>query len=199
MEWIDGDDLTVWQQQTHPTIEDVIRCGLDVCNAVETVHQSGIVHGDLTPRNVIRRCDDSFVVTDFGFGRSAGEQGIEVSAGTPGFLAPEQLCDAFGSVSPRTDIYGIGGLLFFLLSGRPPVARPSIADSMAATLSLTRVESVSTINKAVPPLLDELVSACLAKEPSDRPRSVLEVRSCLEHTLQLAVERDSSRSSSEPR
>ena len=199
MEWIDGDDLTVWQQQSQPTLADLIRCGLEVCDSVGVVHDSGIVHGDLTPRNVIRRRDGCFVVTDFGFGRSMGDCGVGVNAGTPGFLAPEQICDAFGSVSPRTDIYGIGGLLFFLLSGRPPVAGPSIGDSMAATLSLTRVESVSSINKAVPPLLDELVSACLAKEPSDRPRSVLEVRSCLEHTLQLAVERDSSRSSSEPR
>jgi RNA polymerase sigma factor (sigma-70 family) len=193
MEWIDGDDLTVWHQQSHPTLADVIRCGLDICDSVGAVHDSGIVHGDLTPRNVIRRRDGSFVVTDFGFGRSVGEQGVEVSAGTPGFLAPEQLCDAFGSASPRTDIYGIGGLLFFLLSGRPPVAGPSIADSMAATLSLTRVESVNTINKTVPPLLDELISACLAKEPSDRPQSVLEVRSCLKHSLQVAVERDASR------
>jgi len=183
MEWIDGNDLTAWRQQSDKPIADVIRCGLAVCDAVGVVHDSGIVHGDLTPRNVIHRLDGSFVVTDFGFGRVIGEQGVKASAGTPGFLAPEQLCDAFGSVSPRTDIYGIGGLLFFLLSGKSPVSGPSIADSIAATLSLNRVEPVSAVNSSVPWQLDNLISTCLAKEPSDRPQSVWEVRAGLEQSL----------------
>ncbi|MFP6762704.1 MAG: protein kinase [Planctomycetaceae bacterium] len=114
MEFVDGGDLETWTR-SQPSLRDILECGIAICDAVETAHRGGVVHADLTPRNVLRRSTGGFVLTDFGFSRVAGDSLRYLRAGTPGFLSPEQLCDAFGSVSPRTDVYGIGGILYFVV------------------------------------------------------------------------------------
>ena len=129
------------------------------------------IHADLTPANVLRTSDGRFALTDFGFSQVAGEP-LRMAAGTPGFLAPEQLCDAFGSVSDRTDVYGIGGIVYFLLTGRPPVTSETVPDAIAETLSSRPFQSVREIVEDVPARLDELIRRCLSKEPRHRPESV---------------------------
>ena len=170
MEFVDGQDLDRWQADNALSEGDILSCGEELCEAVTAAHQRGVIHGDLTPGNVLRRNDGHFVLTDFGFSKIAGDP-LPVPAGTPGFLAPEQLSDAFGSVSPRTDVFGIGSILCFLSTGRPPVAASSISDSVAATLSARPVD-LDVEFQATWNSLRDIVACCLAKEPSDRPSSV---------------------------
>lgn len=170
MELVDGQDLERWREDNMISARDVIGCGKEVCEAVAAAHDGGVIHGDLTPGNVLRRNDGHFVLTDFGFSQIASDP-QRVLAGTPGFLAPEQLCDAFGRVSRRTDVYGIGGILCFLLTGSPPVPARTLSDSIAATLSAKPVDFVAELPAKHNPLCD-IIARCLAKEPSDRPESV---------------------------
>ena len=170
MEFVDGQDLQRWQANNQISKRDILTCGEELCEAVAAAHCREVIHGDLTPGNVLRRNDGRFVLTDFGFSQIASDP-LRVPAGTPGFLAPEQLCNAFGSVSPRTDVYGIGGMLFFLLTGRSPVAARSLSDSVAATLSARPVDFDVELPDTRDSLRD-IVARCLAKEPSDRPSSV---------------------------
>ena len=100
-----------------------------VCQAIEAAHQAGVVHGDLTPNNVLVAKDGRIVITDFGFSTHLhpptkdSDQQLSMAplGGTPGFAAPEQVSPAFGHMSPATDIYAIGGLAYYLLTGRGPV------------------------------------------------------------------------------
>lgn len=187
MEWIDGSDLAEWQRQSDPCLPDILACGIAVCDALGATHREGILHTDLTLRNVLRRKDGRFVLTDFGLSHVVGDLSPATRGGTAGYLAPEQISDAFGRLSPRTDVFGIGGLLYTLLAGRTPVPVPSIADSLAMTLSSRAVQPLRELVEGVPEGLNALISMCLNKEQSERPASVDEVRQELERIAATCV------------
>ncbi len=175
MEWVDGKDLESWYRTSKPPLAEIIECGIAVCGALAAAHDAGVVHADLTPRNILRRSDGSFVLTDFGFSRLASSPEKGLAAGTPGFLAPEQISDAFGTVSPGTDVFGLGGVLYYLLTGQPPFAGRDVAETFARTLSSRPADRASIRVPVANPAVDELVARCLSKEPSDRPSSITTV------------------------
>ncbi|MDA0807655.1 MAG: protein kinase [Planctomycetota bacterium] len=174
MEWVDGENLDSWRRSSTPTVVDIVQCGLAICDALSTAHQAGIVHADLTPSNIIRRRDGSFVLTDFGFSRQLSNPSKTISAGTPGFLAPEQLSNVFGTVSHRTDVFGVGGVLYFLLTGTTPFTGRDVAEIFARTLSLQQAASIidSVPDADSDNTLGALIAHCLTKEPSERPESI---------------------------
>lgn len=169
MEWVDGDTVEFWRRSTLPSLSDVIQCAIAVCDALMAAHRAGVVHADLSPRNILRRNNATYVLTDFGFSRLAGELAMTTSAGTPGFLAPEQLSEVFGTVSPGTDVFGIGGVLFFLLTGQAPFAGRDVAEILAGTLSSRPAPRVRNLIPGCPRKLDQLIADLLSKEPVDRP------------------------------
>lgn len=175
MEWVDGENLESWCRASKRTVTEVIECGVAVGGALAAAHEAEIVHADLTPRNILRRSDCTFVLTDFGFSRFASDPGGAITAGTPGFLAPEQISDAFGTISPQTDVFGLGGVLYFLLTGQPPFAGRDVAETFARTLSSRPADRVSSRLQTANSAVDELVAHCLCKEPSGRPNSVTTV------------------------
>ena len=179
MEWVEGSDLYSWRETCELSVAKVLRCGIEICDALSAAHQAGIVHGDLTPGNVLCRQDGSFVLTDFGFSRQTTSSTESFAGGTPGFLAPEQLCEAFGVVSPRTDVFGVGSVLYFLLTGQPPFVGRDVAEVLAKTLSSDSSSTLPATIDRVPAMLKELVLRCLSKEPADRPESPSEVSSVL--------------------
>ena len=116
------------------------------------------------------------MLADFGLSQLIGELSPAAKGGTAGYLAPEQISDAFGDLSACTDVFGLGGLLYSLLSGRPPIPGGSVADRLAMTLCSRPVPPLRDLVEDLPNGLDALVSACLKKEPSERPASVEDVR-----------------------
>ena len=175
MEWVDGENLDSWLRSSRPIVSDIVQCGIAVCDALSAAHQAGVVHVDLTPANILHRRNGTFVLTDFGFSRLLSDPVKTVSAGTPGFLAPEQLSDVFGTVSPRTDVFGIGGVLHFLVTGAPPFRGHDVAEVFARTLSSQPAPTVLDSEPASNESMAALISHCLSKEPSERPESIVEV------------------------
>ncbi len=109
-----------------------------ICEAVAAAHQAGVVHGDLTPNNILLDRNGRIVVTDFGFARysqkpiteGAALESVASPGGTLGFAAPAQISAAFGAISFATDIYAIGGIAFYLLTGRSPHDVGSVLDTV---------------------------------------------------------------------
>ena len=138
-----------------------------VAEAIQVAHQSGIVHRDLTPANVLLTADGIPKVTDFGLARRLeGGAGLTLTGapmGTPSYMAPEQARGDKGALGPATDVYALGAILYECLTGRPPFR----AETATATLQqVVADEAVSParLNRRVPRDLETICLKCLEKD-----------------------------------
>ncbi|MBX3471399.1 MAG: serine/threonine protein kinase, partial [Planctomycetes bacterium] len=144
--------------------------------ALAHAHARGVLHRDLKPANVLLDPGGAPRLIDFGLARLQTDGGSLAHLtrtgellGTPAFMAPEQ---ADGRpVDARTDVYGLGATLFALLTGRAPFEGASPIAVLGAVLSQAP-PAPSRLRPGLPPALDALVLACLAKDPAGRPASM---------------------------
>jgi tRNA A-37 threonylcarbamoyl transferase component Bud32 len=115
MDLVEGSDLA---RRPRPPVAEALRWVAEAADAVEYAHRAGVIHCDLKPSNLLLGGDGHVRVSDFGLARSLAG-GDTSHGGTTGFMAPEQL-DPAGTVSPRTDVYGLGAVLRALLPERSP-------------------------------------------------------------------------------
>ena len=121
-DYVAGEDLRSLCSASPMDPQQVARIGRDLAAALDLLHRRGIIHRDLKPENVILRPDGSPVLLDFGLARELDAERLTVTGtilGTPSFMAPEQ-ANGLTDLDGRTDVYGLGAILFFLLLGRPP-------------------------------------------------------------------------------
>jgi serine/threonine-protein kinase len=156
-----------------------------VCGALREAHAAGLIHRDIKPGNVIvcerGRTPDVAKLLDFGLVRDlaggSAEQTTEgVIAGTPTYMSPEQAGGV--SVDARSDVYSVGGLAYFLLTGRPPFSGMSAMKVVAAHLYEAPVP-LSQHRPEVPGDLEAVVLRCLAKAPVDRFQDVASLDAAL--------------------
>ncbi len=151
-----------------------------ICGALEHAHAHGIVHRDLKPGNVWLDRDGTVKLGDFGLAVSLDRTRITqdgAMVGTATYMAPEQAVG--GNVSPRSDLYALGALLYELLTGRPPF----VGDDAVAVISQhlnTRPVAPSWHNSDVGPELEALVLELLEKAPEARPATATAVRERLQ-------------------
>ncbi|MFF1924732.1 bifunctional serine/threonine-protein kinase/ABC transporter substrate-binding protein [Streptomyces sp. NPDC058221] len=137
--------------------------GARLAEALVAVHEAGLLHRDVKPGNVLLALDGPRLI-DFGIARHEGATALTATdavIGTPGFLAPEQA--SAGPVGPACDVFSLGCVLVYAATGRRPFGRGTPAGLLFRT-----VHEEPELD-AVPPGLLPLVTACLAKDPADRP------------------------------
>ena len=125
MDLVTGSDLARLRATGPISVSDAIEWAIQTCDALAHAHERRIIHCDLKPANLLRDSDGHIWVTDFGLARSLSEQTpwtAEVE-GTAPFMAPEQASRCWGPFDERTVIYGLGAVLFTLLTGRPLMGR----------------------------------------------------------------------------
>ncbi len=168
MDLLPGGDLTAHAGLSLP-VEQAVGWVREVASAVSYAHREGVIHCDLKPANLLLSMDEHVVVTDFGFAQSRETLGRHACiAGTPAFMAPEQIDDAWGQVGRHTDIYGVGAVLFFLLTGRPPVHGSRVREVLDEVTSQHEIEGVTELRPDVPPQWVEVCRRCLRKSPRER-------------------------------
>ncbi|MGC4887898.1 serine/threonine-protein kinase [Micromonospora sp. DT227] len=146
---------------------EALTIGAEVASALATAHARGVVHRDVTPGNVMLTATGVKVV-DFGISALVGEsdKGPDGALlGTPAYLAPERLDN--GHVSPATDIYAVGLLLYRMLTGRLPWQASTTTEMLRA--HMYRDPDPMPPVPGLPGQVGELVHRCLAKRPEDRP------------------------------
>ena len=152
---------------------------LDMIDGLQVAHEAGIVHRDLKPSNCFVDDDDRVKIGDFGLARSFVQDSSLTQTGafmgTPQYAAPEQMRAA--DVDARTDIYAIGGTLYFLLTGRPPFA--GNAAQVIASIASEVPQPVTKYNKDVPRELSRLIAQTLEKDPEKRPENLSMLRAAL--------------------
>src|SRR5205823_12079115 len=159
--------------------DEAARISGQVAEAVGAAHAAGILHRDIKPANVMIGPHGQVKVLDFGIARTVQDTTITQPAfaiGTAAYMPPERVQGQPGD--ERSDIYALGCLLYALLTGRPPF----VADDAVAILhQQVHADPVppGRAGARVPPGLERLVLAMLAKAPDDRPQSAAEVASLL--------------------
>ncbi|MFN7941988.1 MAG: serine/threonine-protein kinase [Thermoanaerobaculia bacterium] len=195
LEFVEGEPLLAWCRNRRASVAARLRIFVDVCAAVEHAHFNLVVHRDLKPSNVLVDGEGRVKLLDFGIakivepggdgtdGGAAPAERTQLRVMTPRYAAPEQL--AGDLVTPATDVYALGLLLFELLAGRPPV-EASGADPFAVARALAergapRLASVAEVDasrpegrrlrRALSTDLDRIVARATASEPAARYRS----------------------------
>ncbi|WP_405647919.1 serine/threonine-protein kinase [Streptomyces sp. NBC_00019] len=161
--YVPGPSLAEAVRTDGPLPEDQVRrLGAFLVEALQAVHAAGVVHRDLKPSNVLLASDGPRVI-DFGISRVDGAPGLTavgLIVGTPPFMSPEQMKGA--QVGPESDVFSLGGVLVYALSGRPPHG--------AGEAVRYQVVFGDPDLDGVPPGMRPLISRCLAKRPEERPR-----------------------------
>jgi serine/threonine-protein kinase len=167
MELVDGESLATRIGRSGPlAAAEAARVVADVADALFHAHQLGVIHRDVKPGNVLLARDGRTRLVDFGIAHSLAPSAERLTLtgtviGTLHAMAPEQLAD--GPITPRTDLYGLGGVLHEALTGRPPYA----ASSPVALADAQRAGPPPL--EGIDPALAAVIAGCLAPEPADRP------------------------------
>jgi len=183
MELLDGFNAETLVDRFGPVpAERVIHFLIQVCHSLGEAHAEGLIHRDIKPANVYvcryGREVDFVKVLDFGMVKSQrASQAAETQLtgdhavfGTPAFMAPEQVLGA-RPVDARTDLYAVGCLAYWMLTGHIVFTGRTAMEIMVQHTQAAPVPPSARTELDVPPALDELVLACLAKNPDDRPGS----------------------------
>ncbi len=171
MERVKGPTLADLVSAGRIPLEDVIRIGGQVLDALAGVHAAGFVHRDIKPDNIVRS-DGRVVLLDLGLARKYPDDPDDptranVQVGSLEYIAPEQLVDA-SAVDPRSDLYAFGCVLFELIAGRPPFVGD--AATLERAHAAMRPPPLGTL-VTVPAAVEALVTDLLAKAPERRPAS----------------------------
>jgi serine/threonine-protein kinase len=182
MELVDGQDLASLLRRRGP-LPPTRAAALvaQAARALDAAHQRGLVHRDVKPGNILVTADDRVQVADFGIALALAESAMTMPGTTLGsvhYFSPEQ---ARGEpATPASDIYGLGIVLYELLTGRRPWTGDTAAAVATARLGET-IPSVAAIRPDVPPELDAIDRRALAPHPGDRFSSAKAMAEALEH------------------
>ena len=171
MEYVDGSNLSdaILTNRRFPATE-AARIGAGIARGLDAVHRAGLVHGGLTPRDVLLSSAGSVKITDVGLAQ-VGLAGLDPVARAT-YAAPEQLQGRQGDA--RSDLYALGVILQELVTGRPPFGGTDLMSLTDQKLS-EDPPLPSVTDPSVPPVYDAVVGSLLARDPALRPASAAAV------------------------
>ena len=191
MELLEGVDLETLVKEHGPLpMSLVVHILLQTCESLAEAHERGLVHRDIKPANIhlgkagIRR--DWVKVLDFGLVKSVHQEkmgdslatAVGRTPGTPAYMAPEMSLNE--SVDARADIYALGCVGYFLLTGRMVFEAANAFQMVVMHIRNDPVPPSLRVNAQIPPAVEAVILKCLAKRPEDRYQSVIEMSRALE-------------------
>jgi serine/threonine-protein kinase len=170
--------------------EAAARLVATIARAVHYAHDRGFLHCDLKPSNILLDRAGRPHVTDFGLARRASDDSSQTVSGTilgtPSYMAPEQAAGRRKSLSAATDVYGLGAILYELLTGRPPFRADTVLETVVAVLERDPAPP-GELDRQIPRELETICLKCLEKAPQNRYPSAAALADELERYLQGEV------------
>lgn len=190
MELVAGDTLDTIVQRGGPmSAAEAALIGSDLCRALAAVHAAGLVHRDIKAQNVMREAGGRYVLMDFGLGHDvAAAGGAARSAGTPLYLAPEVFEGQAATV--QSDLYAVGVLLYYLVSGQFPVSGWSVPEIVDAHRGNAR-RRLADVRGDLPAAFIALVERATHHDPAQRFRSATDMGDALAALVAPPVDRRS--------
>lgn len=176
MEYVDGEDLaSLIRRIGRLPVDKGLEIARQLCAGLAAAHDRGVLHRDLKPSNVMLDGDGKVRLTDFGLAALSGSVDV-TRAGTPAYMAPEQL--AGREVTPRSDVYALGLVLYEIFTGRRALDVSSIGD-LVRRQEQKQIAPPGTIVQGFDPAIERVILQCLEFDPSQRPASALGVSAAL--------------------
>lgn len=177
MEYVQGVELGHHARKSNLDSTAVAKLARKICDALAYAHAQGVMHHDLKPPNILIDQYGEPQITDFGLARRVDEarrHDPAKGAGSPNFMSPEQASARFGEPGLATDVFGLGAILYYLLTYRPPFRGETPEDTIRAVLTMDPAQP-RILRPGVPADLETICLKCLRKQPSQRYSSMKEV------------------------
>ncbi len=178
MEYVDGEDLSSLVRRIGRLSTDkAAEIARQMCAGLAAAHDKGVIHRDLKPANIMLDGAGKVRITDFGLaGIAAMIEGADIRAGTPAYMAPEQLGGM--EVTVKSDIYSLGLILYEIITGKRAFDATTLPELMRMRED-SRIPNPSTIVRDIDPMFERVILRCLATDPVLRPASALQVSAAL--------------------
>jgi serine/threonine-protein kinase len=173
MEFVEGETLQQYFARERPSLPRSLEIMIQAAEALDHAHAQGIVHRDMKPANILIAKDGRAKVSDFGIAKVGGGTNTNTKGGlvgTPAFMSPEQFLGR--KVDGRSDIFSLGGILFWLCTGERPFTGDTIAN-LAYQIVHMNPASVRNFKADLPEALDEIIATSMAKDENNRYRNAL--------------------------
>jgi eukaryotic-like serine/threonine-protein kinase len=196
MPYVRGESLRdVLQRERRLPVPRAVRIAIDAACALEYAHQHGVLHRDIKPENVLLDEAGQTLLADFGLARATepdagvGEAGALTATGyfvgSATYVSPEQASGQY-EVDGRTDVYGLGCVLYEMLAGEPPITAPTAREVLAKRAAVP-APPVGLLCPDVPPAVEAAIDRALVRWPSGRFGTAAAFASALESALSTAV------------
>lgn len=183
MEFVEGRTLAQFVREELLPATQIAEHVRTIARAIHYAHTRGVLHRDLKPTNVIIDKEGQPQITDFGLTKGIHEPDkTGKGAGSPNFMAPEQASARFGDTGIHTDVFGIGAILYFMLTDRPPFRGETLADTLKSVLDSEPIRP-RQLRTGVPRDLETICLKCLEKQRSKRYANAAEVADELDRFL----------------
>lgn len=195
MEFIRGENLKAYISSNPQGIplDDALRIASQIADALDYAHKNGMIHRDVKPANImfVDNSHQQAILTDFGIAQILSQPGLTASGamvGTPAYLSPEVASGR--STNERADIYGLGIILYEMLTGRVPYEADTPLAIIMAHVNAP-VPSPAEIGREVPDIVEAIILKAMAKNPDDRYQTAAEMKEAIDNAR--AILKDTSR------